>query len=138
MERRGEEFNHHHIFFQSSWYRGNFERKFRNQEGLVVPSIVIAHNALHRVLRPPHKPNREQMYALNAVLEDTPMTNRMSRVRAAEHFFYEAASSDNGQLREHAMNIAENLAWQMEYLCDGYDYDNPEGKLVYPKESLTI
>ncbi len=61
-------FNRHHLFFQKASYKGTFQRRFRNHEGLVIPVLKTAHKELHNVLGPPPKPTSDMMEGCLEVL----------------------------------------------------------------------
>src|SRR5665213_782898 len=54
-------FNRHHLFFPEVDYHGEFQKRFRNHEGLVVPVLRTAHTDLHDLIYAPIKPTREMM-----------------------------------------------------------------------------
>jgi hypothetical protein len=54
-------FNRHHLSFTEDSYKGKYERRFRNHEGLVIPVLRSAHKDLHDWLGPPPKPTAEMM-----------------------------------------------------------------------------
>jgi len=109
--------NRHHVFWENRWYKGRVENEFRNHAGLVIPMNAQDHADLHYELRPPKKPNHDQMrHILGLVALWTPEQGRLAAVINTRDEFYDLSISEHRELSIGALAIANHLNNQLEYM----------------------
>jgi len=115
-------FNRHHLFFQKDSYKGTFQRKFRNHEGLVIPVLKSAHKELHSILSPPPKPTPDMMEGCLEVLSQdlTELeTNPFYALEAVVNYLdIYRQQIDDLSLATHAERIKRHLGFQAVILAN--------------------
>ena len=119
--RRG--LNYHHIWWtQRSYnYQNPIEEKFREHGAFVLPMIVPVHKELHDWIEPPPKPSPYQMYAILGDLALFKPRERTEGIYRAINTLNMLARID-GEPSENALQIAEHLSNQINYLNEGNPY----------------
>jgi hypothetical protein len=115
-------FNRHHLFFQKDSYKGTFQRKFRNHEGLVIPVLKSSHKELHNILAPPPKPTHDMMDGcLNTLEQDLSklMVDPFFAVHAiCDYLEMYRQRVDDISLSKLAQGIIQNLSFQVQILTN--------------------
>ena len=108
---RNPEMNRHHVWFERGDYLTRFERRLRQHRGFIIPMLIEPHRELHANVPPPPKPNHHQTAAL---LDNIDQFDIAPVHHAIELF--ESWSEREGKIAQNALEIAENLTMQGEYM----------------------
>ncbi len=115
-------FNRHHLFFQKDIYKGSFERRFRNHQGLVIPVLKSAHKELHAILAPPPKPTPDMMQGCLDVLSQDLIELEFDPFFALnaviDYLGVYKQRVDDLALATHAEKIRRHLGFQAEILTN--------------------
>jgi len=109
------EWNVHHIWWPKNEYKTKFEKSFRNATENKIAVPTFSHNMLHAKVPPPTKPNRNQMFDLMDILEDTSPAEQFNRFWALEKAqeYFGALAVDKTYDNYIAQNIHENMTRQI-------------------------
>lgn len=125
--------NDHHVLFPKKAYRTKTERKFRNQEGLLIRDVDVGvHNYLHRQVIPPPQPTKAERDDITDILEEARWYNHEDNpFWGAEIIlsYYVAVEIEHPERAEIAREMRTNVAQQIGIFTVGHMPDTEEMKL---------
>ncbi len=106
-------FDRHHVFWPRRAFRTQVERTFRTTPSLVIPAWIPSHRLLHAELPTPPRPDRDEMLAILAHLEEKRTDYRLDGLFYTVEFVTKLAEQKNDA---HLGRLANHLTKQLGYL----------------------